>query len=117
MVIKKLVKSHKAEHKVKPVPAWVKKTELFASQLKKFYMALYDVHRGHPPIAIVIAAAQRNFKKESIPKIHYFILEDANFHKLNDALEQAGLFQKTSDFVATKEYDRYCKLGGRTWGM
>jgi len=72
-----------------------------------------------------------------VPHWYYYALEDANYHKLNDYLTKKGLFGKYKTHVYSKkdygkrsvihspslteedgkQYGRYRKLGGKTWGL
>lgn len=64
------------------------------------------------------------FKKElsksiglrSLGYIYYHILEDANFHSLNELLEEMHAFIGSYG-ESQKEFDDYTESGGKTWDL
>jgi len=55
-------------------------------------------------------------QKSKLPRVYYYIFEDANYHDLNKAFEELGLWQGIygqDQYI----YDKYRKAGGRTWKL
>lgn len=59
---------------------------------------------------------KKKIKPISLSYIYYHILEDANFHSLNKALEEIGAFRGTYG-DAQDEFTDYKNSGGKTWNL
>ena len=62
---------------------------------------------------------RKKISQKSIDPIYFSILEDANFHSLNKALEEIGAFKKKFEGDEKDEeiYNDYKNSGGRTWNV
>lgn len=59
---------------------------------------------------------RKKVKSGSLHYIYYHIFEDANYHSLNNALEETGAFTGTyAD--AQEKFDEYGRAGGKTWNV
>ena len=54
--------------------------------------------------------------KSKLPYFYYYIFEDANYHTLNQALEELNLFTEENE-KQQERYDEYRKKGGKTWEL
>lgn len=55
-------------------------------------------------------------KKDSLPILYYYILEDANYHTEAQVLEDMGVFKEKYG-VKQEEFTDYRKSGGRTYNI
>lgn len=55
-------------------------------------------------------------KKDSLPILYYYILEDANYHTEAQVLEDMGVFKEKYG-VKQEEFADYRKSGGRTYNI
>ena len=62
------------------------------------------------------AELKKKINQKSLSYVYYHILEDANFHSLNKALEEVGAFHGTYG-EAQDEFTDYRSSGGRTWKL
>lgn len=65
-------------------------------------------------------ALERELKRRNITRldgIYYLILEDANYHTLNNILSDLKMFKGEYPYGAEARYDDYRKSGGRTWKL
>jgi len=56
--------------------------------------------------------------KGKLPMLYYYIFEDANYHTLNQALEEMNKFKgKYGSDESERQYNEYKQAGGKTWKL
>lgn len=74
----------------------------------------------------VVKSIYRNELKDELEKLnirelsilYYYIFEDANYHTLNQALEELGIYKGTyGSEKAEQMWQKYRTKGGRTWRL
>jgi len=62
----------------------------------------------------------KKLKIKKLEPLYYLILEDANYHTLNEALVDLKMFPTMMPWTSPKadrDFKKYKRLGGRTWEL
>lgn len=64
------------------------------------------------------AEIKKKVGHKSLTYLYYLILEDANYHSMNQTLQEVGAFRGSyGDDQSEKEYKEYLAGGGKTWQL
>jgi len=95
---------------------WMKKNQADAKKImmesSKIWQTHKWEHRGMVKQDVLKKEIMKKFGKKKFDPVVAEILEDANFHSVNQALDEMGLVEYKGDRLT-----KYKKLGGRTWDI
>lgn len=95
---------------------WMKKNQAEAKKIMIASSNVWEKHGwksgGDVKDTVLKKAMMKKFGKKKFDPVVAEILEDANFHSVNQALDELGMVKYKGTLLP-----KYKKLGGRTWNI
>lgn len=115
----------KKVEKISNQDSFVTKNQRLAKTLMQIDSKIWDKHGWKSGSDVDSNVYQIELKQEldkkgikEIPYLQYHILEDANYHTLNQTLEDLKVFKKGESYSSSEEkFKEYSDKGGKTWDI
>lgn len=119
------IKTKKPTENIQKEDSFVLKNQRLAKTLMQIDSKIWAKHGWKSGSDVDSNVYQAELKQEldkkgikEISYLQYHILEDANYHTLNQTLEELKVFKKGESYSSSEEkFKEYSDKGGKTWDI